>query len=131
MTLDELVEAVNRLSDEDEDLEVITGYLNDAIAEINVFCDANFPFFNVNDTSRDYNGFPEKWQRALLIPYAVGRVKQMDSSQFEYSDAYAQFYANLEQFRAKYPIPEEYQDPFAKPKWAQEDFYNNMFAWNR
>jgi hypothetical protein len=58
----------------------------------------------------DYTALPEKWQRTLFIPFIIGRMKQVDASQFEYSDSFAEFQSNLVQFKTKYAIPDEYKD---------------------
>lgn len=130
MNLYDLVKEANHIADEDEDLEIVTGFLNAAISKINVECNAVFPYLSVDSPSSEYVGFPDKWQRALLIPFAVGRIKQRDSSQFEYSDAYSEFFANLQLFKSKYRIPDEYKDNDAETGSYQIDFNQNMFRWN-
>jgi hypothetical protein len=127
MNIAQLVRHVNRITD--EEVEVSTGldFANDAIARINVKCDTNFPFFNENQLDLDYPGFPETWQRTLLVPFMAGRIKQADSSQFEYSDAYGEFTDNMIEFKRKYPIPEEYQAAIIKSYAA--DFEGNYFTW--
>lgn len=129
MTLEDLVNAINDLADEDESIETITNFLNDAIATINVECRSKFPFFYIGEPDTNYEGFPETWQRALLIPFGVGRVKQKDSSQFEYTDAYAEFLGNLGRFKQHYVIPEEYKDEQARNKYYLTDFNQHMFSW--
>ena len=131
--VNELIEASNELSDEFEPSEVVIQFINDAIAKINVECDSKFPYLSLNNSDEE-PPFPEKWQRALIIPFTVGRIKQKDSSQFEYSDSYAEFMANLDEFKARYEIPEEYIDPdshggrgtnsdiFTSPPWFYGGF---------
>lgn len=131
MNLDDLAREINTLADEDYELEIVVSYINDAIAAINIECDTIFPNFDLNDPSKEYTAFPEKWQRTLLIPFAVGRLKQLDSSQFEYTDAYNEFLTNLAKFRRRFSVPEAYKDKTAKPNFVQEDLYNNPFAWNK
>lgn len=80
-------------------------------------------------TGGDYEAFPEKWQRVLFIPFTVGRVKQVDSSQFEYSDSFKEFIANLETFRVKFEVPDEYKDPKNKGSYAP-DYTGNWWGWN-
>lgn len=108
LQLSELVKLVNTLADEQESQDMVAGFINDAIAKINIRLKANFPFLN---KAEDVPVFPEKWQRALLIPFGVGRLKQWDSSQFEYTDAYSEFLANLDEMAASYVVPDEYKDP--------------------
>ena len=107
LTLSQLVTQINTLADEQESLTMIQGFVNDAIAKINIRLKADFPFLNAAD---DQPAFPEKWQRALLIPFGVGRIKQYDASKFEYTDAYNEFLANLDEMAAGYVVPEQYKD---------------------
>lgn len=108
MILSELVAHINNVADEQEPLIKVTGYINDAIAQINVKMKAEFPFMN---PSLDVEPpFPEKYQRTVLVPFAVGRIKQADSSQFEYTDAYIQFSDGLMEMLTSYPVPTAYQE---------------------
>jgi hypothetical protein len=121
MKVNELVEHVNRLTDEDFDADMIVGFLNDAMAKINSECDANFPYLDITQNDAE-PVFPEKWQRLLLCTFAAGRVKENDSSQFEYQDFYAQYDSALLDFKGKYIIPEEYKDTSVKSRF--EDVLN-------
>lgn len=103
-----LVARVNDLSDESDTTENIIEYLNDAISDINVRLKANFPYLDT-DFSRE-PAFPEKWQRLLLIPFACGRVKQKDGSQFEYSDYFSQYEEKVTEMAASYDVPTMYKD---------------------
>ena len=125
MEVNELINHINELSDEQETPSLILEFVNDAIAKVNVECDANFPFLRLDTTNITF--LPEKWVRVLLVPFAVGRVKQRDSSEFEFSAAYSEFLANVVEFQAKYNIPDEYKDlssqgnhegdVFSRPGW--------------
>lgn len=107
MILSQLVAHINNVADEQEPLAKITGYINDAIAQINVKMEAEFPYM---DSALDIEPpFPEKYQRTVLVPFAVGRIKQADSSQFEYTDSYIQFSDGLGEMMAKYPVPDLYK----------------------
>lgn len=99
----ELIQESNELADENESNATVLGFLNQAIAKINIELNCEFPYLEL--TNEDAPVFPERWQRTLLIPFAVGRIKQKDSSQFEYSDAYGEFLDNLDNFRQKYNVP--------------------------
>lgn len=110
MNLSEMIEKVNDLSDEYHESKIVTSSLNDAISKINVEVGANFPLLSLTDSNTQYVGFPEKWQMVLLVPFAVGRSKQKEGSQFEYTDSYTEFVNNLTLFKSKYKIPEEYAD---------------------
>jgi hypothetical protein len=107
VNLSEIVNRINILADEQESMDMVAGFVNDAIAKINIRLKANFPSLVL---ATDEPIFPEKWQRALLIPFGVGRIKQWDSSQFEYTDAYNEFLANLEDMAAQYVVPELFKD---------------------
>jgi hypothetical protein len=110
MNLTDLTERVRVLSDEPGTSMVdIAGFFNDAIAKINIRMKANFPLLSPDDPNI-VPAFPEKYQLALLIPFAVGRIKQVDSSQFEYNDAYNEFIMGLEDMAADYPVPDIYKD---------------------
>ena len=120
----ELIKHVMLLTEEDlQDNEVI-GFLNDGIAAINAECEAEFPFLSLE--ADEEPAIPETWQRLLLVVYASARVKQMDSSQFEYSDLYAQFEHSLGKFKTTYKIPEEYK---LSSGFAQSDFGNDYYRW--
>lgn len=108
MNTQSLVTNVNTLIDDSIPTEAIIGWLNDGIDAINIEVGANFPY--IQNTTAEYVGFPVKWQRTLLIPFATGRAKQQDSSSFEWQQAYGEFYANLDKFREKYTIPIMYRD---------------------
>lgn len=128
MNLQEIVDLANTLSDEDIMTSEAIGFLNGAIAKINIECKAKFPYFDMNTAGSDYEGFSEDWQHTLLVPYVVGRTKQKDSSQFEYSDAYSEFVANLMMFRSSYPIPEEYKQTNVKTHGI-EDLSTSYWGW--
>lgn len=128
MNLGQLITHVNTLSDEDFEPNIVVEFLNDAVAKVNAECDAEFPFFTITSSDVEYPGFSETWQRLLLVPYAVGRSKQKESSQFEYSDAYNQFYADLVEFKTRYPIPEQYKNQSASGVYDM-DFSNSPYRW--
>ena len=138
MELQKLFGHINLVSDEDFETMQLIGFVNDAIAKINIEIGTIFP--EIDDTlpeqmyaMEEYTAFPDKWIRALLVPFAAGRIKENDSSQFEYVDWYRQFDFNLEKFRTSYQVPPEYMDPDAATGRAQEDFsqnvYNHMRGW--
>lgn len=121
-TVNELVTTVNDLSDETTPTAKIVTWLNNAIAKINTEAVANFPFLSV-DRLDETPAFPDKWQYNLLIPFATARIKQMDSSQFEYNDLFAEFDRNLKSFISTYPIPEIYKDTETTGTLTQETVY--------
>ena len=127
MNIGSLTQTVNNLADEDFDANQIVEFVNDAIAKINITCSANFPYMSVSDSS-DYVGFPEKWQRSLFIPFVTGRMKAVDSSQFEYNDNYSEFANNLMVFNLKYQVPDAYKDA-NEPESYAHDFTGNYWGW--
>lgn len=129
-----LINHINLVTDEDFEIMEVIGFINDAIAKINVRTKANFPFIP-DDLPKEnmyqfeeYDAIPDTWQRMLFVPFAAGRIKENDSSQFEYLDWYQQFQVDLEEFKGSYDIPEEYLDPNAKDGIYQEDYSQNIFS---
>lgn len=123
MVINDLVKNVNLLADEDYDFSEIIVFFNDAISRINIDCESKFPMIDELSVEGEYTAIPDKWQKTLLVPFALGRVKQLDSSQFEYVDAYTEFTNNLAQFRVTYVVPEEYKDETAYP-------FETDFSWD-
>lgn len=109
MKVSDLIKAVGVLSDETLPPVEVVGFLNDGMAKIGNEVGAVFPFLDLN---KDTEGpvFPEKWQRLLLVPFGAARVKQKDSSQFEYEDLYRQFESDLAEFATKYVVPVAYRE---------------------
>lgn len=133
MELLKLVAHVNLATDEDFELMQVIGFINDAIAKLNIDAGTLYPF--VDDTlqidqyaQEEYTDLPETWIRTLIVPYASGRIKENDSSQFEYLDWYGQYDANLVQFKANYNIPLVYIDPNASVTRGEEDMQFNMMS---
>jgi hypothetical protein len=107
-SLSQIVAHAGDIADETVPLAKGTEYVNDAIAKINAKAKANFPFFNENDPQAEFP-FPETWVRVMIVPFVAGRIKTKDSSQFEYTDMYAEFLNGLDDFMANYIIPEIYR----------------------
>jgi hypothetical protein len=108
-TLAAMIKHINLVTDESFNEDEVRGFINDGIAQINVYMSANFPYINPLDT--EYTALSEKWQRQLFVPYAAARIKQNDSSQFEYNDWYGQYSENIIEFRSRFIVPDEYKDP--------------------
>lgn len=128
-----LVEHINLATDEDFELLQVLAFCNDAIGKINVEAKAQFPFIDLslkerNYRTEEYTALPETWIRMLIVPFAAGRIKENDSSQFEYHDWYAQFDMNLLKFIDNYDIPEEYQTPDTKVRFYEEDYTNHIYS---
>jgi hypothetical protein len=129
MNVVQIIQQANLIADETITTDKAIGFVNDAVARINVKCGANFPFFNMNELNTEYAGFTETWQRALLVPFVVGRIKQTDSSQFEYSDAYGEFQDNLTEFKSRYTIPAQYKASDIQTSFAP-DYTGNYYSWS-
>lgn len=133
-----LMRHINRVTDEDFELADILGFVNDAIAKINIEVGAIFP--EIDETlpaalyaQEEYTAFPDKWIRMLIVPFAAGRIKEYDSSQFEYIDWYNQFDSNLQQFKRDYDIPDEFKDSSSKDGRYEDSYefnpYNRQRGW--
>lgn len=127
MDIGKLTVTANNQSEESFSSSQVLEFVNDAIARINIECKANFPFMDL--TSGNYEAFSESWQRTLFIPFVVGRMKQVDSSQFEYSDSFSEFVNNIALFKERYAIPEEYKDDTVRGSYSP-DFTGNWWGWN-
>jgi hypothetical protein len=125
MTLLDLLNSANSVTDEDIDFDVAIHFINDCIAKINIECDANYPTYTVNDETAILP-IPEKWQTSLFVPFISARIKQIDASKFEFEQFFFEFDTNLKMFKAKYQIPSEYLDADNQTNFAP-DFTGN---WN-
>lgn len=133
MEIPALVEHINLATDEDFELLQVLKFCNDAIAKINVEASANFPMIDISLKEKlykneEYTALPETWIRMLIVPFAAGRIKENDSSQFEYQDWYAQFDMNLLKFTDNYDIPEEYQVTSNKVRAYESDLSEHIYS---
>lgn len=125
MKLSGLLDSANAVTDEQFTFDVAVHFINDCIAKINIQCESKFPLYTSADANTE-PPIPEKWQVALFVPFIAGRIKQVDSSQFEYTQFFNDFYANLAEFYDRYEIPVAFADPDQNPGFAP-DFAGN---WN-
>jgi hypothetical protein len=127
-----LVSHINLVSDEDFEFKEVLAFINDAIAKINVEVGAVFPFIDVEfDLPVDeypLDAINETWQRMLFVPYAAGRIKENDSSQFEYTDWYTQFDLNLQKFKSGVVIPDKYVDTSLSGGMFEGVWKDNIFS---
>lgn len=133
MEFPRLMRHINLVTDEDFELEDILAFINDAIQKINVEVGTIFPEIDETLPARvyeqeEYTAIPDKWIRMLIVPFAAGRIKENDSSQFEYMDWYAQFDRNLDRFRTDYRIPAIYLDPDSPGGRYEDDMRNNIYS---
>lgn len=110
MKVEDVLTQANNLADETIDEEILLGYLNDCTAQINTRCHAKYPFYKYPNDLQTEMAIPEQWVRVLYIPFIAGKIKQMDSSQFEYNDMFSQFERGLADFISSYVIPDQYVD---------------------
>lgn len=127
MNLEKLIELGNSLADDQIPVEQVHEFVNDAIAAINIEVGSKFPMLT---EMTDEPVIPEQWQRMLLVPYTKARIKEQDSSQFEWEIGYEQFFENLLQFKKQYDIPEEYVDTEIKGNISKGSILDNKpYLW--
>lgn len=124
MLVSEAIVHINNLGDDQIESDVIISWINDALAEIGRVVKATFP---EHTAATETLPLENKWCRALIIPFATARMKQQDSSQFEYRDLYSQFMTALDDFSTRYIVPDAYKDPETE---VTPDIYTNApFPW--
>lgn len=128
-----LVAHINLVTDEDFELKQVIAFCNDAISKINIECKAVFPLIDLTlkeniYKTEEYTAFPDHWINMLIVPFAAGRIKENDSSQFEYQDWYGQFDMNLKKFKDDYDIPPEYQAENTKVQYYESDLSNHIYS---
>lgn len=128
MNLSELIDLVYTLADEEGTPDTITKWLNNGLSLVNVEMETNLPYFDLA-TSSEEHVIPRKYLETVLVPFAVGRLKQTDASQFEFTEAYAQFRDALGNMKAKYNIPEEYKDTDVTNHIIDYSGENTWYRW--
>lgn len=88
-----LYEYILALTGEDIEQEDFTNFFDDCTARINTETGIDIPL----DVNADTYSFPlgMKWIRLLYVPFISGRVKQKESSAFEYQAYYMELENNL------------------------------------
>lgn len=128
MNLRQLIDEANVLSDEYLEDTTMTQFVNQCIAQINTRAKAKYPFMDSSLVETEF-AIPDNWVRRLFIPFTAGRTKQVDSSQFEYTDFYAEFESAMGDFVAHYNIPDEYkdtsQDTYIDPETGEVKYYTS------
>jgi hypothetical protein len=131
MTLLELLEQANSVTDEDIDFATGVKFINDCIARINIECGAIYPTYKTADTAIVLP-MPEKWQIALFVPFISARIKQIDASKFEFDQFFSEFQINLNLFQMRYTIPELYVDTESQHSYSPDYTGNpNTGDWSR
>lgn len=114
MNIQTIVNRVNRkLAGEIETLEEIRDYLDDVIDMINTELNTIFPAFSeLVDGTVEYDFFPDRYVRSVLIPGAAFYYYQADEEGINASPGYEnEFNKGLFFMKRDYSssIPEEYQ----------------------
>lgn len=78
MTINEITQLANNMTDENYASSLILGFVNQVIARINVTMDANLPVYL--DTTTNYTALNDSWQRMLFVSYASYAIKANDGS---------------------------------------------------
>lgn len=133
MDLLPLVAHINLATDEDFELKQVLAFCNDAISKINIEADALFPLIDLTlkdkmYATEEWSYIPDHWINMLIVPFASGRIKENDSSQFEYTDWYGQFDMNLRKFIDSYEIPDEYKNQNKKVRHYEEDYSTHIYS---
>ena len=115
MTLEKITEIANSYADEQFDEDIIEGFVNEAIARINITLDVDLPFFGIDTT--DYDAIDESWQRMIFVPYVTYSIKVNDGSMNEASYAFMQrFESGMRELKRSrsFDIPKKY-----RLRWVQ------------
>ena len=126
MNVRDIIKDVNSLADDQIPDEEVLSFINDAISAINIEVNAVIPTISPYGFHMQEPAIPEKWQRMLIIPFAKARVKEKDSSQFEWEVGYEQFFENLLLFKRNYRIPVEHQDTEGKKGISEASILDNV-----
>lgn len=78
MTINQIKDLANEMTDENFDATLIMGFVNNVIARTNVTLDASLPLFTAVDAN--YTALSENWQRLLFVSYASYAIKANDGS---------------------------------------------------
>jgi hypothetical protein len=111
MTISQIAVLANQITDESYSTELITGFVNQVIARINVTFDATLPMFLSADT--DFVALSDNWVYLLFVEYAAYAIKANDGSLNEADRFRNQFETNfrlLEENRFK-AIAEPFRGP--------------------
>lgn len=78
MTINQIKDLANEMTDENFEASLIMGFVNNVIARTNVTLDASLPLFTAVDAN--YTALSENWQRLLFVSYASYAIKANDGS---------------------------------------------------
>lgn len=126
LTVSDVITKINDLGDDSITETTVLSWINDALAQVGARVRATYPELTVTTETIP---IPDKWTRLLVVPFATARMKQQDSSQFEYSDLYAQFLANLDEFASQYTVPDIYKDPDLVEGQTSDIYTTPPFPW--
>lgn len=119
MTINEIIKRINLyLAGEQLVYSRLEAFLDETIDDINAQLDAKFPTFgelSISDSytgETEYNYFPDKYIRSVLIPGTVYKWYTMDEEGIQTAEAYGMLYnQNLFYMVRDYLdlVPEEYR----------------------
>ena len=103
MSLNEIVENSNYVTDEEITSDRVLGIANQCIAEVNRRVGTALPFFDANSLTDDgaYDAIPNYWVVALLEPYYSYSIMANDGDSNARDFHYERFTAALGDFKDK------------------------------
>lgn len=108
MTLQEMIDAINRRVDDVVDTADAVEWLNAGKNQMALAIGANFPDLSANDMQGTYP-FPAKYHEGPVL-YACARFKEQDSSLAEAASFMTQFEVFKREFATAYEVPPRYLD---------------------
>ena len=79
LTLEEIKNLANQVTDETFALNLIRGYANEAIAHINITLGSKLPAFPTDNTVV-YIALDDIWLRTIVVNFVADRIKRNDGS---------------------------------------------------
>ena len=116
MTLTKLIEKINaKIADESLEYEDLELHLDEVIDEINSKLNSTFPAFSDDPTILNYDAFPDKYIRSVVVPGVAYKFYTTDEEGIATAQTYGSQYAmGLFEMQRDYLefVPAEYQaDP--------------------
>lgn len=116
MTLQEMLEAINRRVDDSVALADAVDWLNEAKDKMAVEINAAFPDLSTSDTSGTFV-FGSKWHR-LPVLFACARFKEREIDLQEAANLMSQFEQGVKEFVLRYEIPSIYRDDYLSQQFT-------------
>lgn len=100
MTITDIAKLANDSTDEIFGTDIILGFFNEAISNINIDLSAKLPYVTSDDIDNDYTALDEEWIRAVVVPYISYMIKTNDGSLNEADNAfYLRYQVNLRKMK--------------------------------